>query len=51
MAIQILPLPFKVDWVNVSMLWHERRHNDPAHKWLRAARREIGKRLARDRSD
>ncbi len=45
--IQVLPLPFELQrQVDVSMLWHERAHNDPAHKWLRSAIGEVGRRLA-----
>lgn len=43
--IQTLTLPFKVPSVDVSMLWHERLHHDPGHKWLRTAVRDIGRRL------
>ncbi len=30
------PLPFDLPPVEVQMLWHARRHADPAHRWLRA---------------
>lgn len=46
LAIQILPLPFHVDAVHVSMTWHERMHKDPGHKWLRGALRDIGRTIA-----
>jgi LysR family transcriptional activator of mexEF-oprN operon len=45
MPIQILPLPFQVQRADVSMLWHDRLHHDPAHKWLRTTLRKIGKML------
>lgn len=43
LALQVLPLPFPLPRVDVSMLWHERLHHDPAHKWLRDAVRDIGR--------
>lgn len=43
LPIQIWPLPFQVAKVDVSMLWHDRLHQDPAHKWLRVTMRTIGK--------
>lgn len=47
LPIQLLPLPFKVPSVDVSMVWHERLHHDPAHKWMRESLRDIGKKLSR----
>lgn len=47
LALQTLPLPFKVGSVDVSMLWHNRMHQDPAHVWLRGVLRGIGHGLAR----
>ena len=47
LPIQLLPLPFKVASVDVSMVWHERLHHDPAHKWMRESLRDIGKRLSK----
>ncbi len=29
------PLPFRVPEITVSLLWHPRLDNDPAHRWLR----------------
>ena len=29
------PLPFVTEDIGVSMVWHERSSNDPAHRWLR----------------
>jgi DNA-binding transcriptional LysR family regulator len=46
LALQVLPLPFRVPSVNVSMLWHERMHHDPGHKWLRDSLRDVGHVLA-----
>ncbi|MDM0045022.1 LysR family transcriptional regulator [Variovorax dokdonensis] len=47
LPIQLLPLPFKVASVDVSMVWHERLHHDPAHKWMRESLRDIGKKLSK----
>lgn len=33
--VEILELPLAIASVNLSMIWHERRHNDPAHIWMR----------------
>lgn len=46
LGLQVLPLPFRVPPVHVSMTWHERMHNDPGHKWLREILRDIGRKLA-----
>jgi DNA-binding transcriptional LysR family regulator len=42
LPLQVIPLPFRVPAVHVSMTWHERRHHDPGHKWLRDTLRDIG---------
>lgn len=44
--LQILDLPFSVPGVDVSLLWHERMHQDPGHQWLRSTLRQIGSELA-----
>lgn len=43
LPIQIFPLPFQVAKADVSMLWHDRLHQDAGHKWLRSTMRAIGK--------
>jgi len=35
------PLPVALPAFTVSMLWHPRLHEDPAHRWLRGCVREI----------
>jgi DNA-binding transcriptional LysR family regulator len=45
-ALQVLPIPLSLASVDVSMLWHDRLHQDPAHKWLRDTLRDIGQRTA-----
>lgn len=33
--IEVLELPLEIEPLTVSMIWHERRQDDPAHAWLR----------------
>lgn len=35
--LDMAPLPFVTESLNVFMVWHERSTNDPAHRWLREA--------------
>lgn len=35
--LDMAPLPFDTETLNVFMVWHERSTNDPAHRWLREA--------------
>lgn len=35
--LDMAPLPFFAETLNIYMVWHERSTNDPAHKWLRSA--------------
>lgn len=34
-ALQVVEAPVEVPGYEMSMLWHERLHRDPAHQWLR----------------
>ncbi|MBN3821946.1 LysR family transcriptional regulator, partial [Paraburkholderia sp. Se-20369] len=34
-ALRIVDAPLEVPGYEMSMLWHERSHRDPAHRWLR----------------
>ena len=43
--LQIFPVPFPTERVDVSMYWHERRHRDPAHLWLRSTFQSIAHEL------
>ncbi|SDP71015.1 DNA-binding transcriptional regulator, LysR family [Ralstonia sp. 25mfcol4.1] len=36
-ALQVVDAPVDVPGYEMSMLWHERLHRDPAHRWLRQA--------------
>ena len=45
------PLPLPVELFTISLLWHPRLHDDPAHRWLRECIREAAKAAElRDRS-
>jgi DNA-binding transcriptional LysR family regulator len=34
-ALRIVEAPIEVPGYEMTMLWHERSHRDPAHQWLR----------------
>jgi LysR family transcriptional regulator, mexEF-oprN operon transcriptional activator len=44
--IQILPLPFTIDSIDLSMFWHERKHRDPVHTWVRSIIKSVAADLA-----
>lgn len=44
--LQILPTPLDLPPFRLSMLWHQRHHSDPAHRWLRQAFLQAAERLA-----
>jgi DNA-binding transcriptional LysR family regulator len=46
--IQIHPLPFSVSNPDVTMVWHERLHNDAAHKWVRSTIKKNAKHFELD---
>lgn len=48
LPLQILPLPFDTDRADLSMLWHERVHREPAHIWLRGVMRDVAAQLRQD---
>ena len=35
--LRVLDVPLEMPSFQVSMLWHERSHREPAHRWLRQA--------------
>jgi DNA-binding transcriptional LysR family regulator len=59
LPVRIVPLPFDVPPIRVSMVWHERSHRLGLHKWVRQvvkavvqgkeAQEERGARYARPR--
>jgi DNA-binding transcriptional LysR family regulator len=45
LGLQVLEPPLPLSEVEISMYWHERMHNSPAHRWLRQCLLELAKRL------
>ncbi|MBO6638211.1 MAG: LysR family transcriptional regulator [Roseitalea sp.] len=39
--VDIHPLPFELPDFKIAMIWHERTHRDPAHRWLREGIRDV----------
>jgi DNA-binding transcriptional LysR family regulator len=39
-GMHAFPLPFPVEPITISLLWHPRMDGDPAHRWLRGCIRE-----------
>ena len=35
LGLQVLPIPLELPPLPIFMIWHERRRNDTAHRWLR----------------
>jgi len=35
LKLQILPVPLSLPQFRLTLLWHERHHTDPAHRWMR----------------
>jgi DNA-binding transcriptional LysR family regulator len=33
--LDVAPLPFKTDTLDLFLVWHRSEHDDPAHRWLR----------------
>lgn len=33
--LDVAPLPFKTNALDLFLIWHRREHDDPAHRWLR----------------
>jgi DNA-binding transcriptional LysR family regulator len=46
--IEVLELPLEIEPLTVSMIWHERRQDDPAHAWLRRQMVEAAREATRD---
>ncbi len=40
-ALDVSPIPLALPTVTISMLWHARHHDDPAHRWFRQNLRRI----------
>jgi DNA-binding transcriptional LysR family regulator len=41
--IKLLDIPFEMPPLEMTQYWHERHHNDPAHKWFRNIIQQISK--------
>lgn len=41
LALQVLPPPLPLQDVDIAMYWHDRMHNNPAHRWLRETLRDV----------
>ncbi len=46
LKLQVLPVPLDLPAFRLTLLWHQRHHSDPAHRWLRQTLRETAARLA-----
>lgn len=44
-SLQVLHLPFPVERVDVTMLWHDRWHRESVHVWLRCILGDVSKSL------
>lgn len=45
LSLQVLPLPFETPALPVRAVWHERLHENSAHRWLRGVVQEIGREI------
>ncbi len=47
LRLQVLPVPLELPAFRLTLLWHQRHHSDPAHRWLRQALVETAPRLVK----
>ena len=47
LKLQVLPVPLDLPAFRLTLLWHQRHHSDPAHRWLRATMIETAMKLAK----
>jgi DNA-binding transcriptional LysR family regulator len=47
LKLQVLPVPLDLPAFRLTLLWHQRHHSDPAHRWLRQALVETATNLAK----
>lgn len=45
LPLQVLKLPFELPSLPVRAIWHERMHENNAHRWLRGLVQEVGRSL------
>lgn len=48
--LQVLEPPVEVAGFTVSQVWHERRHTDPAHRWLRDELAQAAEKVREDQA-
>ena len=36
-GVRVLPMPLRMPTLDLFLYWHDRVHDDPANRWLRAA--------------
>ncbi|MFC7556306.1 hypothetical protein ACFQU7_34845 [Pseudoroseomonas wenyumeiae] len=36
LPLQVMEVPMELPTYEVFLIWHERRHRDPEHRWMRA---------------
>ncbi|MEZ8387517.1 LysR substrate-binding domain-containing protein, partial [Vibrio splendidus] len=44
--VKTLPLPFELEDLDMCMIWHPSRTNEPSHKWLRTKLKAAAKELS-----
>lgn len=49
LGLQVLPPPLPLEDVEIGMYWHDRMHNNSAHRWLREQIRDVMSQLDRSR--
>lgn len=47
LKLQVLPVPLDLPAFRLTLLWHQRHHSDPAHRWLRHTMIETAANLAK----
>lgn len=47
LKLQVLPVPLDLPAFRLTLLWHQRHHSDPAHRWLRHTMIETAMNLAK----
>ncbi|MEP7273589.1 MAG: LysR family transcriptional regulator [Acidobacteriota bacterium] len=47
LRLQVLPVPLDLPAFRLTLLWHQRHHSDPRHRWLRQILIETATKLAK----
>jgi DNA-binding transcriptional LysR family regulator len=45
-GLQILEMPLDMPPIRISLYWHERMQNQPAHRWFRGVLRQVSREIA-----